>query len=109
MLPTKKKAKPGNGFACKKVTNCFIILQGFLEWFLEWLLLPERLVAELGQQAGVADLTPHRLRHSCAKALLDSGATLPEVAKLMGHSRLDTTMRYVLPSEHDLAAAVEKI
>jgi hypothetical protein len=50
MLPTKKKAKPRNGFACKKVTNCFIILQGFLEWFLEWLLLPERLVAQLGRQ-----------------------------------------------------------
>jgi hypothetical protein len=46
MLPTKKKAKPGNGFACKKVTICFIILQEFREW----LLLPERWVAQRGRQ-----------------------------------------------------------
>ena len=69
----------------------------------------QRLVAELGQQAGLADLTPHRLRHSCAKALLDAGVKLTEVAKILGHSRLDTTMRYTTPSEGDLAAAVEKI
>ena len=69
----------------------------------------QRLVAELGRQAGVEGLTPHRLRHSCAKALLNSGAQLTEVAKLLGHAGLNTTMRYVLPSDGDLAAAVERI
>ncbi len=69
----------------------------------------QRFVAELGQQAGIEELTPHRLRHTFAKSLLDAGVKISEVAKLMGHGRLDTTMRYVQPSEGDLAAAVEKI
>lgn len=69
----------------------------------------QRLVAELGRLAGVEGLTPHRLRHSCAKCLLDAGAQLTEVAKLLGHSRLDTTMRYVQPSALDLERAVERI
>jgi site-specific recombinase XerD len=69
----------------------------------------QRLVAELGQQAGIEGLTPHRLRHTCAKALLDAGVKLTEVAKLLGHSRLETTMRYTTPSEGDLERAVERI
>lgn len=69
----------------------------------------QRLVADLGRQAGIEGLTPHRLRHTCAKSLLDSGAKLTEVATILGHGRLETTMRYTTPSEGDLAAAVEKI
>lgn len=69
----------------------------------------QRMVAELGRQAGIDDLTPHRLRHSCAKCLLDAGVKLSEVAKLLGHGGLNTTLRYVQPSEKDLETAVEKI
>ena len=69
----------------------------------------QRLAAELGRQAGIMDLTPHRLRHTCGKALVDAGVQLTVVAKLLGHSRLDTTMRYTTPSEQDLAAAVSRI
>ena len=69
----------------------------------------QRLVEDLGRIAKIDGLTPHRLRHTCAKNLLDAGTKLTEVAKILGHGRLDTTMRYTTPSEGDLAAAVEKI
>lgn len=62
----------------------------------------QRLVAELGRQAGVADLTPHRLRHYFVKSRLDAGASIIEVAKLSGHSRVETLARYGQPSEADL-------
>ena len=62
----------------------------------------QRLVAELGRQAGIMDLTPHRLRHYFVKSRLDGGASIIEVAKLTGHSRVETLARYGQPSEADL-------
>lgn len=68
----------------------------------------QRRVAEIGRLAGV-DVTPHQLRHTFAKRLLDKGGQLTEVKDLMGHSRLETTARYVKPGWEDLEYAVERI
>jgi site-specific recombinase XerD len=51
-------------------------------------------------------VTPHTLRHSLARRLLASGANLPEVQRVLGHSRLSTTGIYLTPSEDDLRRAV---
>lgn len=68
----------------------------------------QRLVAELGRLAGV-DCTPHALRHSFAKRLLDEQTPLTVVSKLLGHSRLETTARYVQPGWSDFELAVSRI
>jgi site-specific recombinase XerD len=50
--------------------------------------------------------TPHMLRHSLARRMLERGAQLPEVQRVLGHSRLSTTGVYLTPSEEDLRSAL---
>lgn len=68
-----------------------------------------RLEAELKQAAQrVKRVTPHQLRHSLAWRMLKNGATLPEVQRILGHTRLTTTGMYLNPSADDLREAIEK-
>lgn len=69
----------------------------------------QRMVARLGEAAGIEGLTPHVLRHTFAKNLMDAGVGLQMVAELLGHRRLETTRIYTRPGERDLERAVEAI
>jgi site-specific recombinase XerD len=69
----------------------------------------EDLVRKYARLAGLADVTPHTLRHSFGKGLLDAGTDLVTVAALLGHSRLETTAIYTHPSDRDLQHAVERL
>ena len=66
----------------------------------------QRQLAEIGRRAKV-DLTPHMLRHTFAKNLVNAKVSLEKVAALLGHSNLNTTRLYTLPSQADLAEATE--
>ena len=66
----------------------------------------QRRVAEIGRQAGV-ELTPHDLRHTFAKRMVDGNVALTTIQKLLGHARLETTARYVQPGWSDFEQAVE--
>jgi site-specific recombinase XerD len=59
--------------------------------------------------ANLEGVSPHTLRHTFGKSLLDSGENLVTVADLMGHSRLDTTALYTQPTAADKERAVERI
>lgn len=54
-------------------------------------------------------LSPHTLRHTFCKNLVDASVTLEKVAALAGHDNLNTTRRYIEPSLKDLQRAVELI
>ena len=86
----------------------FIALEGKAEGALSHRTV-QRLIRRYGQSAGLPNLSPHILRHTFAKNLVDSGVSLEKVAALLGHSSLETTRIYITPSAQDLARAVEKI
>jgi site-specific recombinase XerD len=59
--------------------------------------------------AKLEGVTPHVLRHTFAKSLIDKGVDLVTVKHLMGHKRLDSTARYTKPSKRDLEVAVSRL
>ena len=54
-----------------------------------------RVVQRLTAQAGIHKrITPHSLRHTAATLALDAGVDIREVQRMLGHSSIETTMRY---------------
>ena len=54
-------------------------------------------------------MSPHILRHTFCKNLVNAGVSLEKVALLAGHESLDSTKLYCQPSFDDLSESVDKI
>ncbi len=67
------------------------------------------IVRKYARRAGLTAVTPHILRHSFGKHLLDAGTDLVAVSRLLGHERLETTAIYTQPTAQDLEAAVTRL
>lgn len=59
--------------------------------------------------AGVRNFTFHCLRHSCASFLVQQGATLVQVADLLGHRQISMSHRYAHLAATDRAALVDRV
>lgn len=71
--------------------------------------LRKRLMA-LTKRCGFPDVTKlHTLRHTFASHLVMKGVDLPTVKKLMGHSKIETTMIYAHLADAHVDKAVEKL
>lgn len=68
----------------------------------------DRMLRQLGRIAGV-EMSAHRLRHTALARLIRSGIDIVIVAEVAGHSRLETTRRYSLPTADDKIRAMEKL
>jgi integrase/recombinase XerC len=69
----------------------------------------QRSVTRFADPIGLRDVTPHTLRHTFAKSLIDSGVSLDKVATLLGHSNLNTTRIYTTPGVQDLLDAINEL
>jgi site-specific recombinase XerD len=67
------------------------------------------IVRKLARRARLEKVTPHVLRHSFAKHVLDAGEDLATVSRLLGHERLETTAIYTEPTARDLEEAVARL
>jgi integrase len=61
------------------------------------------------KRANIADFRFHDLRHSCASYLAMSGASLTEIAEVLGHKTLQMTKRYTHLSEAHTLGVVERM
>ena len=57
----------------------------------------------------IQKVTPHTLRHTLATRLVRKKEPLVNVQKILGHSNLNTTGRYITPSQGDLAESLNRI
>jgi integrase/recombinase XerD len=68
-----------------------------------------RVIQTRGLEAGLGKLSPHKLRHSYASALVEGGRSIDEVKELLGHASIATTQIYVHASRARLEAAVASL
>jgi integrase/recombinase XerD len=54
-------------------------------------------------------VTPHKLRHTYATRLLESGAELVDIQVLLGHVNLATTQIYTHVSEDRMTGVVSRL
>lgn len=68
-----------------------------------------RWLAAWSEKAGFDEpVGPHRFRHACATALLESGADLRSIQMLLGHASLQTTQIYTSVTSSNLVRTVEE-
>ena len=61
------------------------------------------------EKAGIEDFRFHDLRHSTASYLAMNGATLAEIAEVLGHKTLAMVKRYSHLSEAHTAGVLERM
>jgi len=69
----------------------------------------QRYLERTRRRAGLERLTPHTLRHTFGRMLVEQGVPLQTVSRLMRHRNVQTTMLYIMPGERDLERAVEAL
>ena len=60
------------------------------------------------KRTGVAKANPHRFRHTFAVDMIREGMALPVLMRLMGHTSIEMTMRYVNLSAEDVRDQFER-
>ena len=60
------------------------------------------MMKKLGESSGVDHVHPHKFRRTLATELERHGMPIQEVANVLGHEKIDTTMKYVVLNEDDV-------
>ena len=67
------------------------------------------LIKKYAYLAKIPNVSPHVFRHTCAKNLIDAGNPIDRVSKILGHSNVNTTSIYTMPTEQDLHITMDSI
>lgn len=66
------------------------------------------MLRELGKRTGVKHVHPHKFRRTEITELVNRGMPIEQVATLMGHEKLDTTMGYIVTNQFNVRNSYQK-
>ena len=67
-----------------------------------------KMLVQLGESSHVDHVHPHKFRRTTATNLIRHGMQIQEVAAILGHDKLDTTMQYVVLDKTDIKNSYRK-
>lgn len=62
----------------------------------------------LGRQLDLDGIHPHKFRRTMATRAIDKGMPIEQVQRILGHSQIDTTMRYAMVNQNNVKSAHRK-
>ena len=65
-------------------------------------------IRELGRKLGLERIHPHKFRRTMATRAIDKGMPIEQVQKILGHSQIDTTMKYAMVNQNNVKTAHQK-
>ena len=63
---------------------------------------------KLGRKLNLERIHPHKFRRSMATRAIDKGMPIEQVQKILGHSQIDTTMKYAMVNQNNVKTAHQK-
>lgn len=63
---------------------------------------------ELGRRLGISKVHPHKFRRTLATRAIDKGMPIEQVQRLLGHSKIDTTMQYAMVNQNNVKISHRK-
>lgn len=66
------------------------------------------MLRQLEARSGVENVHPHRFRRTLATSLISHGMAIQEVAAILGHDKIDTTMTYIYLDQSAVESAYRK-
>ena len=68
----------------------------------------ETRLRQLGKQAKVCRIHPHKFRRTLATMAIDKGMPIEQVQRLLGHCKIDTTLHYAMVNQTNVRIAHRK-
>ena len=68
----------------------------------------EIVIRNLGKQANINKVHPHKFRRTMATIAIDKGMPIEQVQKLLGHIKIDTTMEYAMVNQNNVKNSYRK-
>ena len=68
----------------------------------------ERMVRVLGRNVNISKSHPHKFRRTLATMAIDKGMPIEQVQRLLGHSKIDTTLHYAMVNQQNVKVAHRK-
>lgn len=68
----------------------------------------EARLRNLGKQLGLNKVHPHKFRRTLATMAIDKGMPIEQLQKLLGHSKIDTTLQYAMVKQSNVKIAHRK-